>query len=311
MASNENKNTGRHIALIGSALLHFLLLLWLTDVWQEFRDATEPPAASINVQLQPQPEPPQPEPPQPESPKPQQEQPEQQKPQPKDSELQEEADEDYFASEHTADDDGSVVNEEKKESKPIVKGDKEKGKSTDAEKVAEKEKAAAEGEGDKKEAAAAIKEALLTETEKEPEQKEEAQEGVKGAEKEGADGITNAKEAETATTEVDSSGDKKESFEDIPGARATVNIFAKRNQRKIYQNWTPPRIRGQKLRATVFIELTETGELEDVRIVESSGNKEFDRSIVIAVMRVRKFDMPVKKEIAAKARRIRMVLSAK
>ena len=298
MASKENNNAGRHIALIVSALLHFFLLLWFTSAWQGSRDAASPPPATINIQLKPPPTSSQPQP----SPKPE--------PQPKDSELQEESDEDFFASDHTADDEGSVIDEEKKQSKPVVKGDEDKGKSTDAEKVAEKEKDAAKGESDKTKAAAAKEEALLTSADKKSEEKEETQEGVKGAEKEGADGSTNAKESETTSIEVDAAGDKKETLDDIPGARATVNIFAKRNKRRIYQNWTPPKLRGQKLRAAVYIELTETGKLENVRIVESSGNKEFDRSIVIAVMRVRQFDMPVKKAIADKARRIRMVLSA-
>ena len=54
-----------------------------------------------------------------------------------------------------------------------------------------------------------------------------------------------------------------------------------------------------------------TGKIVEVNFVKSSGSKAYDKSVIMAVIRTKKLDMPSDPEIAKRARRLRMVFSNK
>ena len=63
-------------------------------------------------------------------------------------------------------------------------------------------------------------------------------------------------------------------------------------QRKIVQNWSRPPSARNGMEALLRVLLIPTGEVVDVKVEDSSGNDAFDRSVVLAVTKARRFVVP-------------------
>jgi TolA protein len=63
-------------------------------------------------------------------------------------------------------------------------------------------------------------------------------------------------------------------------------------QREIVQNWSRPPSARNGMEALLRVLLIPTGEVVDVKVEDSSGNDAFDRSVVLAVTKARRFVVP-------------------
>jgi colicin import membrane protein len=63
-------------------------------------------------------------------------------------------------------------------------------------------------------------------------------------------------------------------------------------QREIVQNWSRPPSARNGMEALLRVLLIPTGEVVDVKVEDSSGNDAFDRSVVLAVTKTRRFVVP-------------------
>jgi len=63
-------------------------------------------------------------------------------------------------------------------------------------------------------------------------------------------------------------------------------------QREIVQNWSRPPSARNGMEALLRVLLIPTGEVVDVKVEGSSGNDAFDRSVVLAVTKARRFVVP-------------------
>ena len=63
-------------------------------------------------------------------------------------------------------------------------------------------------------------------------------------------------------------------------------------QREIVQNWSRPPSARNGMEALLRVLLIPTGEVLDVKVENSSGNNAFDRSVVLAVTKARRFVVP-------------------
>jgi colicin import membrane protein len=63
-------------------------------------------------------------------------------------------------------------------------------------------------------------------------------------------------------------------------------------QREIVQNWSRPPSARNGMEALLRVLLIPTGEVVDVKVEGSSGNAAFDRSVVLAVTKARRFVVP-------------------
>ena len=63
-------------------------------------------------------------------------------------------------------------------------------------------------------------------------------------------------------------------------------------QREIVQNWSRPPSARNGMEALLKVFLVPTGEVVNVTVVKSSGNGAFDRSAVLAVQKVQRFQVP-------------------
>ncbi|GMQ87203.1 MAG: hypothetical protein BMS9Abin08_0401 [Gammaproteobacteria bacterium] len=76
-------------------------------------------------------------------------------------------------------------------------------------------------------------------------------------------------------------------------------------QEKVQRSWIRPPDSGSGLSCTVEVRLIPSGEVVDVRIVRSSGNSAFDRSVEAAVFKASPLPVPPDVEVMEKFRTIR------
>lgn len=69
-------------------------------------------------------------------------------------------------------------------------------------------------------------------------------------------------------------------------------VYVYKIQRQIVQNWSRPPSARNGMEALLKVFLVPTGEVVNVTVVESSGNGAFDRSAVLAVQKVQRFQVP-------------------
>lgn len=68
---------------------------------------------------------------------------------------------------------------------------------------------------------------------------------------------------------------------------------------KIQQQWRQPTgFENKKLNCKVAVKSTATGEVTDVKVIQSSGNVEFDRSVELALHKASPLPMPKNAEVA-------------
>ena len=71
-----------------------------------------------------------------------------------------------------------------------------------------------------------------------------------------------------------------------------VSSYMAMIQRKIMENWSRPSTARNGMEAELEARLLPSGEITSVRIVKGSGSRAFDDSALLAVEKVRKFDLP-------------------
>lgn len=71
-----------------------------------------------------------------------------------------------------------------------------------------------------------------------------------------------------------------------------VSSYTAMIQRKIMKNWSRPPSARNGMEAELEARLLPSGEITSVRIVKGSGSRAFDDSALLAVEKVRKFDLP-------------------
>lgn len=71
-----------------------------------------------------------------------------------------------------------------------------------------------------------------------------------------------------------------------------VSSYTTMIQRKIMKNWSRPASARNGMEAELEARLLPSGEITSVRIVKGSGSRAFDDSALLAVEKVRKFDLP-------------------
>ena len=71
-----------------------------------------------------------------------------------------------------------------------------------------------------------------------------------------------------------------------------VSSYAAMIQRKIMKNWSRPPSARNGMETELEARLLPSGEVTSVRIVKGSGSRAFDDSALLAVEKVRKFDLP-------------------
>ena len=71
-----------------------------------------------------------------------------------------------------------------------------------------------------------------------------------------------------------------------------VSSYMAMIQRKIMENWSRPSTARNGMEADLEARLLPSGEITSVRIVKGSGSRAFDDSALLAVEKVRKFDLP-------------------
>ncbi|MFI4937195.1 MAG: cell envelope integrity protein TolA [Candidatus Berkiellales bacterium] len=159
------------------------------------------------------------------------------------------------------------------------------------------------------------KEAQLAEKEHQEKLKAEEQE-LKKIQKEKAQALVAKEKAEkekkaaelAKQKAADAKKEQEEAEENTSQAGAKVNEdeitrHAQLIKTKIHQHWRQPigfDIKG--LKCKVSVKLMPTGEVIDVRIVQSSGNLEFDRSTELAVRKASPLPMPENNHVAKQFR---------
>ena len=74
----------------------------------------------------------------------------------------------------------------------------------------------------------------------------------------------------------------------------TINIYSSNIQKSLIINWSrPPSIeRGENLKVDLRLELERDGRVHQVYVIQSSGDRFFDRSAVSAIYKIRRFKLP-------------------
>jgi colicin import membrane protein len=80
-------------------------------------------------------------------------------------------------------------------------------------------------------------------------------------------------------------------------------------RRKIERNWIKPKSGSKGLRCTIQVELAEGGEVTLAKVVRSSGNVKFDRSVLAAVRKASPLPVPVDARLFEQFRSIEFMFS--
>jgi len=312
MTHNPSKSANKHLAIIVSAILHLLFLIWLADAWRLFLNEKPQTSKTFVVHLQTPPE-------------------ENKESKEKDKlkkreELskQQEAPPETYAPRHTADETTSPNNQEQKPI-PLVGGELNVGSAPESDKSAQKKASQSQGAGFDQRTVATAEKVVSSDSDQGALASDKLQAGMKDKEVREGRGANSSPDSEDQFPEMQLSVSEATAnaaprklgnmvaleddelaaieitspyAEKHAAALKMVNIYFKRMQEKLYFKWDEPEAIEPWRRVVLKMHLSADGELEDVYVFKTSKNEDFDQSAIAAVKAVGQFEVPDTPEAA-------------